>query len=261
MREGVVKSFDGVEIAFSEGGWGKTAVVLIHGWSCDRTYWAGQVAALAADHRVVLPDLAGHGKSGGDREPWSIASFGHDVAAVVRRLALERVVLVGHSMGGLAALEAAPPLEGRAIGAVTVDTLHDADRGHDVAWWRKLAKRLEDDFPATCKRMVRTMFRSDADPAIVARVAAAMGAARPEIGAELIRLLPIYDEAGALSRAGVPIRAINAPGYPTNVEANRKHAADYEALIMQGVGHFPMFDRPAEFNRLLAGIVAELAAG
>ena len=49
---------------------------------------------------MVAVDLGGHGESGMGREHWTMEAFGDDVAAVVRGLGLERVILVGHSMGG-----------------------------------------------------------------------------------------------------------------------------------------------------------------
>ena len=54
-------------------------------------------------------------------------AFGEDVAAVIRKLDLRRVILVGHSMGGPAILEAAALVPDRVIGLVPVDTFHDVE--------------------------------------------------------------------------------------------------------------------------------------
>src|SRR5262245_26315272 len=111
---------DGVRIAFEDHGAELPALVFVHGWSCDRTYWRGQ-APLAERHRVVTIDLAGHGESGVDRASWTMAAFGGDVAAVVEQLGLDDAVLIGHSMGGDVIVEAAPLLGGRVRGLVWVD--------------------------------------------------------------------------------------------------------------------------------------------
>lgn len=76
-------SSDGTRIAYRATGAGDTALVFIHGWTCDQGYWDAQVPAFAGDHRVVTLDLAGHGASDTTRKTWSIAAFGEDVAAVV----------------------------------------------------------------------------------------------------------------------------------------------------------------------------------
>jgi len=80
--------------------------VLIHGWSCDGNYWKEQIAPLKAKYTTVTVDLAGHGASGANRTDWSMGNFGEDVAAVARQLQNMKIVLVGHSMGGMLALHA-----------------------------------------------------------------------------------------------------------------------------------------------------------
>jgi pimeloyl-ACP methyl ester carboxylesterase len=69
-----------------------------------------------------------------------------------------------------------------------------------------------------------------------------------------------YDLGAVFRRAGVPIRAINGDLFPTDIEGNRKLAPDFDAVIMPGAGHYPMLERPDEFNRILAGVVNGLAA-
>src|SRR5664279_146395 len=117
-----VRSADGTRIAYEFKGAGMPALILVHGWSCDRGYWNAQLELLSREFLVVVLDLAGHGESDPGRHEWSIAAFGSDVATVVRRLALNAVVLVGHSMGGDVILEAAGRLRGLVKGLVWVDT-------------------------------------------------------------------------------------------------------------------------------------------
>jgi hypothetical protein len=94
---GAVKTPDGVEIRYEVAGSGEPALVFVHGWSCDRSYWRAQVDHFAASHRTVALDLGGHGESSLGREDWTMASFAGDVRAVVEALDLRGVVLVGHS--------------------------------------------------------------------------------------------------------------------------------------------------------------------
>jgi pimeloyl-ACP methyl ester carboxylesterase len=74
---------------------------------------------------VVALDLAGYGQSGGGRKDWTMAAFGQDVVSVVEALGLKRVVLIGHSLGGPAVLEAARRMPGRVVGLVLVDSWVD----------------------------------------------------------------------------------------------------------------------------------------
>ena len=153
------------------------ALVFVHGWSCDRSYWVNQMASFAPRHRVVAIDLAGHGESGSGRESWTMPAFGGDVAAVARQIGADDVILVGHSMGGDVIVDAALQLGGRVRGLVWIDVysdlnLDEAD-GRDTE--DPFVTSLRGDFRAEVDRFVRAMFPPDADPALVDRVAGGHG--------------------------------------------------------------------------------------
>lgn len=260
VQEGKARSADGVPIAYVAEGDGRDTVVLIHGWSCDRTYWRGQIEPLLADYRVVTLDLAGHGASGVDRADWTLPAFGEDVAAVVRELGLERVVLVGHSMGAATALEAAALLGDAVLGVVAVDALHDVGSRPDPEQWSQLMDSYETDFAGTCDRFVQSLFLETADSALVESTARDMCSAPAEVATAIMGQFGDYDQGAVMAAAGVPVRAINSAAYPTNVEGNRRFAPEFDAVLIGGVGHFPMLIVPDELNRRLLETLAELTA-
>lgn len=155
---GRVRSADGVEIVYTDQGTGPVAIVFIHGGLADRTFWARQFAELRSGYHLVAVDLAGHGASGSDRKAWTIAAWAADVRAVVDALKLTRVVLVGNSLGGAVALEAAALLPGRAIGVIGVDTLHDATQTVPAADAHARAETFRKDFAGACHGMVEVLF-------------------------------------------------------------------------------------------------------
>jgi pimeloyl-ACP methyl ester carboxylesterase len=257
-----VRAADGLSIAYDVRGQGKVAVVLLHCWACDRSFWKEQVESLARRYRVVTLDLGGHGASGSDRARFTVAGLGGDVQAVADALKLERVVLVGHSLGGPVALDAARRMPGRVLGIVAVDSLHDVEKPVPRETAEKLAALYEEDFPGTMSSMVRRMFPPTADPAVVDFVASRAAAAHPGPAIALLRDYPDLDLARWMEAAAVPVRAIQSgpPLSPvTKMGVNRRHG-DYDASFMDGVGHYPMLERPAEFNRRLEAAVSELVA-
>lgn len=102
---GTVERPDGGQIAWTATGTGGPVFLLVHGVTLGGHLWRSQVDELARDALVVTVDQRGHGAS----DPWAgppgIAHLGADLAAVIESLELDDVVLVGHSLGGIAAAQ------------------------------------------------------------------------------------------------------------------------------------------------------------
>jgi pimeloyl-ACP methyl ester carboxylesterase len=252
----IVASADGVPIAYEVHGAGSPALVFVHGWSCDRSYWEGQLEPFARDFRVVAVDLAGHGDSGLGRETWTIEAFGGDVAAVVEGLGLERMILIGHSMGGHAIVEAARRLPGRVDGLVWIDAYKRLGTPRTPEQLEGMMAPLRADFVDGTCTFVRGMFPSDADPPLVERVVADMSAAPPAVALEAVRSAWTYDPTVALTQLNLPVVAINPDDAPTDVESMERHGV--RVVLMSGVGHFLMMENPAGLNALLRGAIEEL---
>jgi pimeloyl-ACP methyl ester esterase len=112
-------SHDGVSLRYDRAG-GGPAVLLVHGWTCNRTFWQRQVTALRDRHTVVTVDLRGHGESSRAKKGYTIGAMTGDLEMLVRTLGVPHVAVVGWSMGGLVALELARRLGERvsALGLV-----------------------------------------------------------------------------------------------------------------------------------------------
>jgi pimeloyl-ACP methyl ester carboxylesterase len=253
-----VRSADGVEIAYTARGTGATALVFIHGGLADRSFWAPQLDALSDRYRVVALDLAGHGESGRQRRDYRIAGWAQDVRAVADALELERIVLIGNSLGGPVALEAAALMPGRVLGVIGVDTLHDLTQKIDTAAAHARAEAFRSDFAGACRAMVNALFHAGEQGELHAWAERRMCAAPQEVAVAMMEGFGGYDVARAARAAGVPVRALNGDLWPTNVALNRTIVPDFDATVMKDAGHYPMLERPAEFNRLLVAIVEGL---
>jgi pimeloyl-ACP methyl ester carboxylesterase len=250
---------DGVELVYSVAGRGEPALVFIHGGLAERSFYDGQLAAFGSRHRVIALDLAGHGESGSDRTRWGIPEFGADVKAVVDAEKVGKVILFGNSLGGPVAVEAALLLPRRALGVVGIDTFQGVDYTITAEEVRERAEFFEKDYAAALKEMVGLLFHKDADPAVVADAEKRMSGTPPAAAKAMFLGMAGYDLGAAVRRLAVPLRAINGDLYPTEVAANRKVKPDFEVVIMEHMGHYPMLERPGEFNRLAADMVRSLA--
>ncbi len=256
-----VPSADGVNIAYHVEGDGEPALVFVHGWSCNRSFWDGQVSAFARTHKVVAVDLAGHGASGRGRKAWTIPAFGADVAAVIKKEKLGKIILIGHSMGGDVIVEAARLCPGQVIGLIGADTFHDFTETAATEEVEGFLLPFKENFVAATTEFVRSMFRPTASPALVAKVTKTMTATRPAIAIAALKATYLYSPAAALKELNLPVKGIESDLYGVNVDGNRRVVPGFEVKMMAGTGHFIQIEDPATFNRLLLETIDGLVNG
>ena len=258
MRDAAT-SADGIRIAYDVYGEGTPALVFVHGWSCNRNYWDGQVQPASRQFRVVAVDLAGHGESGHGRARWTMAAFGGDIAAVVNKLGLERVILIGHSMGGDVIVEAARQLPGHVTGLIWVDAYRQLGMVRTAEQVRELIAPFRSDFVETTRAFVRGMFPLTADRSLVERVAMHMASAPPTVGLGALESTVSFSREilSALRELALPVVAINPDYRPTDIDSMKRHGV--EVMLMTGVGHFLMMEDPERFNGIFATAIDKIA--
>jgi pimeloyl-ACP methyl ester carboxylesterase len=156
-------------------------------------------------------------------------------------------------------------MPGRVEGVICVDALHNADVEFPRETGDQMMAAFHADFGGMMAQMVSAMFPPGADTALIRWVTDKGRAADTAAVLSIIADYPSFDQQTAMPAAGAPIRCINAaPSTPmsmaTDVAANRKYA-DFDAVLMDGVGHYLHLERPAEFNALLRQTLDGLAAG
>jgi pimeloyl-ACP methyl ester carboxylesterase len=148
-RPAKVVSHDGTRLHVEELGEGP-CLVFAHGFSLTQDAWHYQRRDLPARYRCVFYDQRGHGRSGRPRNhDFSLQALAGDLKAVLDWTGEERVVVVAHSMGGIATLQFAEQfpeeLGGRVAGLVLVGSTYvDTVRGMTAAvsaWGAAWAQR------------------------------------------------------------------------------------------------------------------------
>ena len=258
----MARSRDGVEIAYAthdgRAGTSAPAVVLVHGWAGNRTYWDNQIDFLAEKIPGHRGRPGGPWRSGLGRDDWNLAAFGDDVVAVVDEVAAQKVALVGHSMGGDAVLFAARQLGDRVVGLVWIDVFRSL--GHESASSPEevdaFLAPFRDDFAGAVDQFARSMFPGTADGELVDRIASDMAAAPRDAALGSLRHALNREPAilAALPRITAPIVAINPDIAPTDVDSLRRHGV--EPKVLKDVGHFLMIEDPEQFNPVLAATLA-----
>ena len=257
--EKYISSTDNINIHYTETGKGNTAIVFVHGWLGNTNWWNSQEAFLKDRYKIVKIDLGGHGKSDKTRLNWTSKQYSDDLITVINQINASEVILVGHSMSGAFVTEAAVDLP-KVKAIILVDTLKDLDDTFDpeqaeefmFSHYRKDFKSavenilplylFVDETPITIKNQLQKEFlQQDAELAIKAL--------KPLYEMDIRKIAKLMD---------IPVRAINSDSQPTEIENNRKYFKNYDYRIITGTGHYPMLEKPEEFNKILKEVIEEL---
>jgi pimeloyl-ACP methyl ester carboxylesterase len=252
---------DGVHVQYRIYGTGEPALVFIHCWSCDSNYWREQIQQFKQKYTLVTVDLAGHGGTDGNRTDWTMERYGQDVATALAAVPNQQIILVGHSMGGNVAIEAARLLKGRVIGIIGVDTFKSIGTPLPTkAQIDAIVKPFEADFIGTTRSLVSEhFFAANADLQFKQKIAYDMSLSPPRVAVPTLRAIMEYDFAEPLKEITVPIVAINSDlGEPVNEVRIRKLLPKFRQVVLAGDGHFLMMEDPGRFNPALEQEVQKL---
>ncbi len=252
-------SADGVSIAYEVRGEGEPALVFVHGWGNNRSIWGTQVAHFSQKYKVIAIDLAGFGESGNDRKMWSMESFGDDVVAVVNKLNLKNVILIGFSMGGPVVLEAAKRVPEHIVGVVLVDVLHDIKKVYSQEEINNLIHYYMDLVTEPTIEKLEPFFKKNREESfkrITTMIKDVSKVGWRESAKDIFRWFN-EDCIKSLQKIQAPVISINSDQPPTNVEAFKEYVPSFEAKIIPDVGHVIFWDAPDKFNRLLEETIQE----
>lgn len=255
-----IRTPDGAVINYSDAGSGQP-IIFLHGWLMSNLVWAYQ-QRLTENFRIIVPDLRGHGGSGG--AVFSYDSCVADLGTLLDALGMDKAIVVGWSMGAQIALHSWPQLQSRLAGLVLVGATplfcRQEGYGHGVplADARGMAVRLKRNFNLTAGEFYQGMFTPDErmehavnslSKSIVGRLPApalALSALNELIRADLRDVLPDISIPVLLSHGGAD--RICLPEAAIYMHDKLPHS---RLEIFPGTGHAPFLTRPSEFNALL----------
>jgi len=250
-------SVAGVRLAYDAAGAGDPPMIFVHGWACDRSYFAPQFRHFAARHAVVAVDLRGHGESsrpGPARGVYDIDVLAGDVLAVAGAAGSGPPVLVGHSLGALIGLACAA--RAGAIRALVMVDPAPITNERAKAFFRESAGAVAaDDGGAWRVRFVEGMFLPT-DTARRAAIIGQMSRTPPGIAAEIMRVMGEFDGAGALASVTVPVVSIGS-AVPANRSADLRRLCPAITIGQTvGAGHFNQLEVPGQVNAMIERFLA-----
>jgi pimeloyl-ACP methyl ester carboxylesterase len=254
----------GAEISYDDTAEGDTTLLFVHGWSINKGYWEEQIKNFKQKYRVVTIDLPGFGASGKNRDnwSWSVENYGSDISAVIKKLNLKNIIIVGHSMSGAIALEAALQNPDNIIALVGVDNFKNygfVETPGSKAEYANVYKMMKDDYTKTITRYTNEMLLAPStDSATRQRVLKDLTGADSVIAVKVMETGDQYPIDQKLKTYNKTLYLINSDLFPTDINGFRKDSIRYKLFNMGPTGHYPMVEKPQEFNKYLRMIIEDV---
>jgi len=241
---------DGLRLYYERAGSGRE-LLFVPGWCCDHSWFRPQFEHFSRTHAVTAIDLRGVGRSDGPEHGYTIPDLADDVARLCAEVGIARPVVVGHSLGGMIAVELAARHPDLPSGLVLVDPGPIVPLPATVERFVDLAARLA----GPDGEAVRRAYVSDMgafDDALARRIADAMCAVPLTVATAVIRGVNEWDGRAAFGRCAVPVLLLRAELGP-EPDAVRLQAVkpDLQVGITVGAGHFQQIEVPEQVNAML----------
>ena len=244
-------SFEGRQVHYTNYGSGASAIVLIHGWTCDETFWQYQVPALRAHHRVITIDLPGHGRSEVPPEAaMTMDNFARAIDAVLREAGVDRAVLAGHSMGTPVIRQFARLFPAKTAGLILMDgTIF---RPEDARSRQGRGRIYRGEEGRTMRlNVMRAYFVPATPPAVRQHIESVSRATAESTAVGAINGMLALDVWSDESPVGVPTLGVYQSQGGPSVEYLRQLFPQLEYHRIPGTGHFLMMEKPRKVNPLL----------
>ena len=258
-KKGTTKVVRGIEMTYDDVGSGPS-VVLLHGYPFNRSMWADQIAEMKQHHRVIVPDLRGHGDTAVTQTPATMQSMATDVAALLESLNISRATIGGLSMGGYVALAFYRLFPLRVRSLVLADTRAQADTDEGKQNREQQAeKALREGMEGVADGLLPKLLAPETvtkHPEIVKRLRGMMADTSPEGAAAALRgMAERPDQTSFLSRIIAPtlilVGSEDAITPVADSELMHREIGGSRLKVIEGAGHVSNLERPEEFNKAL----------
>jgi pimeloyl-ACP methyl ester carboxylesterase len=241
---------NGVELYYERYGSGEP-VIFSHGWLDNLSVWKPQADILAKDHTVVLYDLRGHGASDKPEGEYSVQAMVHDLDALIKELKLDKVTLVGFSMGGALSLVYTLQHPETVSRLALIGT---AARMPRRAYALLLPMHLF-SYQSLIKRYFsKSRFYRASQKMTNAFVSSAKRVPKRVAYDSLKELIKRYDIRDRVSEIRVPTLIVQGerdPGMQKAVLYLHNHVAGSKLHVVPGAGHEVMVEKPEEVSQIL----------
>jgi pimeloyl-ACP methyl ester carboxylesterase len=240
---------DGLRLHYERSGGRDPELLFIPGWCCGGAAFQPQFAHFAPTNAVTTLDLRGCGKSDYAPDGYAIPDLADDVAGFCRAVGIERPIVIGHSLGGMIAVELAGRRPSLPRALVLVDPGPIDWDEQMIQRFDSLADRLAGlDGEAIRRRYVETM--GARDPEVALWIADMMSAVPLPIATAVIQHLTAWDGAESMRRCDVPTLLLRSELDAEDFRL-RDIKPDLTVGVTVGAGHFIQIEVPDQVNAMI----------
>lgn len=243
----------GNRLYYEDVGVGQPTLLMVHGWLGDHAHFAPQIGYFSHRNRVIAPDLPGHGLSDRSGTGHDIGSHAAVLARLIGALELKRPVVIGHSLGGMVALQLAVSRPDLVGGVVLLDTILYLDRLHNAFDIGSLVDRMRGPTRVeTISTTVASLFGSDDDPARRDRLTDEMMNGDLDVAADEVDSMVSWEGSTLLPSCAAPVLAITTrAGSRSDASALSEQLPNLLVAQVVGSGKFLQLEVPDQINAMI----------
>jgi pimeloyl-ACP methyl ester carboxylesterase len=246
----------GLKLYYKRAGSGRPELLFLPGWCCDHTAFQPQFDHFAPAHAVTALDLRGVGQSDRPDGGYSIPELADDVAALCLEVGIEKPVVVGHSLGGMIAVELEARYPSLPSALVLVDPGPIDPQPATVEFFRGFAEQLEGPNGEAVRRSyVHDMGARDGQ--LARWIAEHMCVPSQPVAAAIIRGVSEWNGREPFARCAVPVLLLRSElEADTDMLRLLEIKPDVQIGITTGAGHFHQLEVPEQVNAMIERFLA-----
>jgi pimeloyl-ACP methyl ester carboxylesterase len=245
---------DNVALGYDDAGRGDPPMLLVHGWGTDRAVFGPLFDHARRSRRVIAVDLRGFGESDAPEQPYSIEGYCDDLFFLAGQLGLEQPIVIGHSMGGIIALDFAARYADRISAAILLEAMVIADPL--LAGLRPILEGVRTKaYRDVVSRLMTHLTGAYFDPGECERLVTFIASCPQHVLVSAMEGILAFDSVAAATNVKCPLLYVGTSATYTDVARFRALCPQLVTGQLVGCGHYFPMEVPDQLSAMVARFI------